>query len=157
MARYYRLTLPISHWLYLNKTSSYYSVRLIIRGPTLFPLMSMGAISYCLQRCECVMYSIRFTLLDGCRFLKIQRPGSWSFAEISLLGKSKNTPCNFNFVGIVFSNRIIPHMILSPGDAEEMICSIHWRHEYFISGDAHIRCSCWFFWRPISGLVLLVL
>lgn len=46
MGHYYRLTPPISHWLHLNKTGSYYPVWLIIQGPILFLLMSMGAICY---------------------------------------------------------------------------------------------------------------
>lgn len=42
MARYYH-TLPNSQWLYLNKTSSYYLVLLIIQGLILLPLIPVGA------------------------------------------------------------------------------------------------------------------
>lgn len=43
MARYYHFTLPNSPWLYLNKTSSYYLVLLIIQGLILLPLILVGA------------------------------------------------------------------------------------------------------------------
>lgn len=154
MASYYCLTLPTSHWLYLNKTGSYYPVWLIIQGPIL--PMPMGAVCCWLQREEVWMWHVYHEIhSNGCRFLKIQIFQRSDNLQRTCYLESPRIHytiviCVYNFLKEIYSS-------YDTGNAEKTICCMHWRHEELICGDADIQCSCCFFWTSIFSLFLPLL